>query len=367
MSELEELILILVRKSGFSTTEVNAKIEEKKESLGHLINDDVAIRLVARDLGIVISEAGPSKPIVKIEDLVANINNININLTVERSSTIREFTKKDGTKGRLARLIVSDDTGSAALVLWDDKTEYSQRLRVGAKVSIYSAYTKAGLNSNVEVHMGNRSRLEIIEEGPVNGSRNESNTCKGRISRAFDPISFNRKDGSKGSAVAFQITHSMGVTRVLVWNPSDALIAELIAGAAIKISGGVMKTDINGAKELHVNDESLIRIDGEDVDPPQIEAVRLADIQPEMSELTIEGIVEGEFDLSTTYSGKTYTRVLLRDGEAVLPVIFWNEKALMIKRIAKAGATLRIEGCYAKIGPQGLEINVNKWSRTRAE
>jgi hypothetical protein len=39
----------------------------------------------------------------------------------------------------------------------------------------------------------------------------------------------------------------------------------------------------------------------------------------------------------------------------------------MIKRVAKAGAILRIEGCYAKIGPQGLEINVNKWSRTKAE
>jgi replication factor A1 len=367
MSELEGLISILVRKSGISASEVLTKIEEKKESLGHLINDDVAVRLVARDLGIAISEGGPSKPIVKIEDLVANINNITINLTIERSGTIREFTKRDGTTGRLAKLIVSDDTGSAALVLWDDKTTYSQRLRVGAKVSVYSAYTKAGLNGEVEVHMGNRSRLEIIDEGPANGSLDEDNTYRGRILRVFDPISFKRKDGRAGRAVAFQITNSMGVKRVLVWNPSDALIAELTAGAAIEISGGVMKTDINGAEELHVNDESSIRIDREDVDPPQIEAMRLADIQPDMSELTVEGIIEGEFDLSTTYSGKTYTRVLLRDGEAALPVIFWNDKALMIKRIAKAGAILRIEGCYTKIGPQGLEINVNKWSRTRAE
>jgi replication factor A1 len=367
MSELEGLISILVRKSGLSTSEVLTKIEEKKESLGHLINDDVAVRLVARDLGIAVSEGGPSKPIVKIEDLVANINNITINLTIERSGTIREFTKKDGTTGRLAKLIVSDDTGSAALVLWDDKTAYSQRLRVGAKVSVYSAYTKAGLKGDVEVHMGNRSRLEIIEEGPANGRWDEGNMYRGRILRAFDPISFKRKDGSEGRAVVFQINHSLGVTRVLVWNPSDTLIAELIAGAAIEISGGVMKTYINGAKELHINDESSIQINREDVDPPQIEAVRLADIKPDMSELTVEGIVEGEFDLSTTYSGKTYTRLLLRDGEAALPVIFWNDKALMIKRVAKSGAILRIEGCYAKTGPQGLEINVNKWSRTRAE
>jgi len=366
MSEFEGLFSILVKRTGLAVNEVSKKIEDKKESLGHLINDEVAVRLVARDLGIALSEESTAKPVVKIEDLVPNINNVTLSVRIEKVGTPKEFSKKDGTTGRVGRATISDETGRATLVLWDDKTTFLSKMRSGVNVTVFSAYTKEGLNGDVEVHMGNKSRLEFSETSPAEVPQ-ERPVQRGRLWRIYDPIEFERRDGGQGRLVAFLLRHEEGTTRVLVWNPSDSLLFNLREGAAVEIAGGTMKPDFRGEAELHINDESQIQIDRNDIVPPKTEVKRLANIQPDMSDLTIEGIIEEDFNIETTYSGKSYAKVRLRDGETVLPVVFWNEKALLVKRIAKPGKLLRVEGCYSKIGPYGLELNVSKWSRATAE
>ena len=366
MSEFDGLFSILVKRSGLAVNEVSKKIEEKKESLGHLINDEVAVRLVARDLGIALSEERAAKPVVKIEDLVPNINNVTLSVKIERVGSSKDFNKKDGTTGRVGRATIADETGKATLVLWDDKTAYLPKMRAGAQVTVFSAYTKEGLNGDIEVHMGNKSRLELSEASPAEVPQ-EGPVHRGRLWRVYDPIEFEKRDGGQGRLVAFLLRQAEGTIRALVWNPSDSLLLNLREGTAVEIAGGTMKPDFRGKAELHINDESLIQIDHNDIVPSKVEVKRLADIQPDMSDLTIEGVVEGDFNVETTYSGKSYAKVLLRDGETVLPVVFWNDKALLVKRIAKPGALLRVEGCYSKIGPHGLELNVSRWSRTRAK
>jgi replication factor A1 len=361
MNEFDGLFSILVKKSGLSVNEVSKKIEDKKESLGHLINDEVAVRLVSRDLGIALSEEQAAKPLVKIEDLVPNINNVTISVKIEKVGSPKEFSKKDGTTGRIGRATISDETGKATLVLWNDKTTYLSGMRSGAQVTVISAYTKKGLNGDIEVHMGNKSRL--VSETPPIEVPLERLVQKGRLWRVYDPIEFERSDGGQGRVVAFLLKHEKKMTRVLVWNPSDALLLNLREGVAVNIAGGTIKPDFRSEAELHINDESLIRIDSNNIVYSKVEVKRLADIQPDMTDLTIEGIIERDFNLETTYSGKSYAKVLLRDGETALPVIFWNDKALRVKKIAKPGTQLRVEGCYSKIGPYGLELNVSKWSR----
>jgi len=366
MSEFGGLFSILVKKSGLSVNEVSKKIEDRKESLGHLINDEVAVRLVARELGITLSEEQVAKPVVKIEDLVPNINNVTISAKIEKVGSTKEFAKKNGTTGRVGRAIISDETGRATLVFWDNKTAYLLEMRAGSQVTIFSAYTKEGLNGDIEVHMGNKSRLELSQNLPLEVLTEES-VQKGRLWRVYDPIEYNKRDGGQGRVVAFLFKREEGMIRVLVWNPSDSLLLNLKEGVAVDIIGGTNKPDFYGEAELHINDESLIRIDEKNIAYSKVEVKRLADIKPDMSDLIIEGIVERDFNVETTYSGKSYAKVLLKDGKTVLSVFFWNDKALQVKRIAKSGTLLRVEGCYSKNGPYGLELNVSKWSKTRSE
>lgn len=368
MTELEELFSALLEKSKLPSTELSKKIDDKKESLGHLINDDVALRLVARDLGIQLFETSMAKPEVTIEDLVPNMNNVNLTLTVEGVGPVKEFSKKDGTTGRVARVIVSDRSGRTGLVLWDEKAGQTQLMRCGARVTIFSAYTKAGLRGEVELHIGNRGSVEVNDRTDISMPVHDNEGIhRGRIWKVYDPIEFKRKDGSAGKAVSFLLKDDESIEKVLVWNPSDGLILDLVNGAVLEVFGGTMKKGLYGGPELHINDERQIRIDKGDVITIVEKVTKLAQVQPEMFELTIEGIVEGEFSVETTYNGKTFARILLRDGETIMPVVFWNDKASALMRIAKAGSYIRVDGCYCKIGPRGLEINVNKWSKVSSK
>jgi replication factor A1 len=362
MTELQELLYALMERSGLPLGDLNRKIEDKKESLGHLINEDVAMRLVARDLGVQLFDNSIAKPEAAIEDLVPSMNNVNLIMTVEAVGAFKEFQKKDGTTGRVVRVAVSDRSGRTGLVLWDDKTAYAKQMRHGIKISVISAYTKAGLQGEVELHLGSRGSVDILTEMPVMPNGN-SDIRKGRIWKAYDPIEFKRRDGSAGKAISFLLKEDEKITKVLVWNPSDELILNLVNGAAIEMSGWTMKTGLRGEPEIHINDERQICIDKNDISSNVEKTTRLAQVQPEMSDLSVEGTIEGEIGVETTYNGKTLSRILLRDGETVIPVVFWNDKATALVRMAKTGSYIRVDGCYCKAGPRGLEINVNKWSR----
>ncbi len=363
MSRSVSLFTVLVERSGLSNEEIGRKVEEKKESLGHFVNEDVAVRLVAQDLGLKLHDEVVEKPSVKIEDLVPGINNLTLELKVVRCGGIREFIKKDGTAGRMARIAVSDETGRINMVLWDEHANLVSEMSDGTRIKIQSAYTRQGLDGQVEIHSGNRALIQIVsmeqkEPAPI---------TRGRIERVYDPIYFNRKDGSEGRLVAFLLKGDDAQTRVLVWGPSDEMLMSLVEGALTEVLNGVVKKDLRGETELHINNEMDVRIDLDDVIPPKHDCTRLEAIQPDMQGITIQGLVESDFEVESTFNGKMYARILVKDGETVLPVVFWNGQAMRVKQLAKPGNALIIEGCNARFGKAGLEITVNKWSRLKTK
>jgi len=100
MSRSASLFALLVERSGLTNEEVGKKVEDKKESLGHFVNEDVAVRLVARDLGIKLHDEALEKPLIKIADLIPGINNLTLEVRVERCGKAKEFTKKTGRQAR---------------------------------------------------------------------------------------------------------------------------------------------------------------------------------------------------------------------------------------------------------------------------
>lgn len=354
MSDYDGLMKKFKEKTGLPENEICRLIESKKKDLGYLVNDDVALRLIAKDHEIDPYESRAEKPSLKIEDLVPGLNNVSLKARIIRIGDLREFTKKDGSTGKVLRIKIADDTGSGTLIVWDEKTKLLSDLREGGTITITAAYTKTGLNG-IELHLGQKGKIEVLDD--------DLNSIKGRILRAYDPIHFALNNGKRGRVVAFIIKCDKQL-RVLVWNPSDQLISKLKEGAAVKIYGGTIKKDFNDEAELHVNDENGLKIDLADVDDAEkIKVTRLFDIKAEGSDLSVEGVIESDPELNTTQTGRRYCRVLLRDQETVLPVMFWNEKAVKIKQIAKPGTTIRIDGCTARFGPNGLELSVSRWSK----
>lgn len=363
MARSASLLSVLVEKSGLSNEEVLKRVEEKKESLGHFINDDVAVRLVAKELEIKLHEEVIDKPSLKIEDLVAGINNLTLDLQVVHCSSVREFHKKDGTAGKMARAAVSDETGRVNMVMWDEHSALASEMTEGTKIKVQSAYTREGLDGQVEIHLGNRAAVQVFGHE----TNDWAPISMGRIERLYDPIYFRRKDGSEGRFVAFLLKGDSSQTRVLVWNPTDEMLMSLVEGASTEVVNGVLKKDLQGETELHVNNEMDVRVDLDDVTPVKHDCVRLEAIQPDMKDIIIQGLVECDFELESTFNGKPYARVLLKDGETVLPIIFWNSQAIKVKQLAKPGCALIVEGCNTRFGKSGLEIMVSKWCRVKTK
>ena len=362
MSRSVSLFALLVERSGLSNEEIGRKVEEKKESLGHFINEDVAVRLVAKDLGIKLHDEVLEKPAVKIADLVPGINNLSLELKVVRCGNVKGFIKKDGSRGKMARIVVSDETGRGNMVLWDGHAELVSEMFDGANVKVQAAYTREGLDGQVEIHAGSRTAIHVVD-----AEKGQASITKGRIERVYDPLYFNRRDGSEGRLVAFLLKSDNTQTRVLVWEPSDEMLMSLVDGALVEVINGVMKEGLRGEAELHINNEADVRIDLDDIVPLKRDCIRLGEIQPNMQDVVIQGVVESDFEVERTFNGKAYARVLMRDGETVLPVVFWNDQAMRVKQLAKPGSALIIEGCNTRFGSSGFEITVGKWSRLKSK
>ena len=110
------------------------RIQEKVENMGGLCDEIMAAMLVANDLGF--SEVGRNS--VKIENITAESGTINFIARVISAFEPREFTRNDGTIGRVGNLIVGDETGKIRVTLWDNMADLikSGKIKIGQTVQI---------------------------------------------------------------------------------------------------------------------------------------------------------------------------------------------------------------------------------------
>ena len=103
---------------------------------------------------------------IMVKDVRAIDKHLNIRGTVKKINTIHEFTKKDGSKGKVGSFQLSDTTGSIKVVLWDDKTSILSynNFRLGSSINIENAYCK--INSyygkeEIEIHVSRFTLLKL--------------------------------------------------------------------------------------------------------------------------------------------------------------------------------------------------------------
>ncbi|MCE7743480.1 MAG: DUF2240 family protein [Candidatus Heimdallarchaeota archaeon] len=73
---------------------------------------------------------------------------------------IHEFTREDGTKGKVRNVSISDKSGIIGVVLWDDKTELITEEDINKVLFIKNGYTRKGRNDDIEIHCGNQTLLD---------------------------------------------------------------------------------------------------------------------------------------------------------------------------------------------------------------
>ncbi|MFH1125728.1 MAG: OB-fold nucleic acid binding domain-containing protein [Candidatus Altiarchaeota archaeon] len=173
-----------------------------------------------------------------------------------------EFKRPDGTTGKRASFIAQDESSTVRVVLWGVNADVN--LKEGDVVKLENIYTRLGLNSEVEVQAGNRSRLlpsdsklnlpaieKKIQAGEVKIGEVKADmkgfTTTARVVRIYPP-----RDYSNGKMSSLIIADGTGSMRAVFWNEKSEIAGELKEGDAIRIVNAYSKANLNNEPEIHV-------------------------------------------------------------------------------------------------------------------
>ena len=164
MLTLEEILSEIEKNTKFSRKQIYDRIKKKHEELSGLVSLEGAGHLVARELGVNLLIK--QKRNLKIKDVVNGMKNINLKARIIQISDIREFDRKDGNKGRVCNIILTDGTGEIRLPLWDKQVLMVEEgsIKVGDVVELKNALAKENIFDGVELGMPKYARIEKAEE-----------------------------------------------------------------------------------------------------------------------------------------------------------------------------------------------------------
>lgn len=357
---------------SMSKEEFAEKVNEKVEQMGGLCDERTAAMLVAHDLGL--NETGRSSQ--KIADIKSDSGNVNFIARVVSVFPTREFTRSDGTMGRVGNLLVADETGSIKITLWDDKAdlinqgfiEISQNLQLGG-------YVKEGY-SGVEVNIGSNGVLsQTDEEVHVKHPSTKISDIKdgmgsinvvGKLLDISDVRTFSKKDGSKGRVGNITIGDDTGKIRITLWDDKTDKIAELRLGDAIEVTNGYARqNNFNQQVEIQIGNHGLIKKTETPV-KYQENFTPISDIVPGES-YSIQGSVSGlgeirEFNRDDG-TVNMVSNIYVSDDTGRIRVALWADHALLVDEL-DIDTPIQIIDAYAKSG-FNEDVELSAGNRTR--
>ncbi|AXI25621.1 replication factor A [Methanofervidicoccus sp. A16] len=345
--------------------ELERRIEEKIEESGGLISREAAISIIASELNIDIEDYEDEEFNFSIKDISEGQNNVEITGKIVDISDVREFRKRDGTLGRVRNITIADNTGTIRLVLWDDKVELAEDLKVGDVVRIENAYTRkwrdrielsSGINFTIEkLDKYREERYPEIKETYTIGELMPGIRArvKGEVATVYEKREFKRRDGTPGKVKAFILRDDTGVVRCTLWD--DLSEVEVNIGDIVEVEGYVRE----GMRGLDIQVDNIeILKKGGPVESPIVDTSQLPNYVGEV--VSIKGRILRIFPPRTVEfedrEGKVQD-VLLMDKYGSVRVSFWGGSIQKLRDI-KEGDTVLIKHCKVKsyLTPEGEEV-----------
>ncbi len=208
--------------------------------------------------------------IAKIDDLAEDMPSVTLICRVNAYYPATEFSRSDGSTGKRASIIGEDESGTIRIVLWDSATELD--VGEGDFIKLENAYTRKGLNDEVELQAGNRSRimksdsklelppLEKKTAGKVKIKDIKSDLrnfiLESRVLRVYEP-----REYSKGQLASLIVGDKSGTIRVVLWDEKAAITTDIKDGDAILLKNAYARANLNDEPEVHIGKYGEVVID----------------------------------------------------------------------------------------------------------
>ncbi|MDD5417849.1 MAG: DUF2240 family protein [Candidatus Nanoarchaeia archaeon] len=165
---LPEIINKLQQHSGFDKQEIIVKIKQKMDELSGLVSEEGAAHILANEMGVKLI-SGLESSRLSITNIIPGLMNVSIIGRVINQSEVKEWSRGERS-GKIASLLLGDDTGKIRLVLWNETADILKNNNLTGKIiQIKYAVAKEsnGFGSNgVELHTKSTSKIELEPEHP---------------------------------------------------------------------------------------------------------------------------------------------------------------------------------------------------------
>ena len=348
------------------------RVQEKVESMGGLCDEPMAAMLVANELGF--SDVGRDS--VKVENITADSGQINFVAKVVSVFEIKEFTRNDGTIGRVGNIIVGDETGKIKLTLWDNMADLIKTGKIVAGQTLQiSGYAKQGY-SGVEVNVGNNGVLaESEEEIDVAANNQKIKDIKdgmgdlnltGKVLEISEIRTFQRKDGTNGKVGNLLLGDSTGTVRVTLWDDRTAFMNQVEYGDTVELVSAYARENAFTQKvELQVGNRSIIKKSEKKIEYEE-EFTPIEDIGADMNNINVSGRVLdiGEIRTFEKIDGSTgrVGNLLLGDSTGKIRLTLWDEKTSFLDEI-DFDETIEVLHAYSRENAFNQQVELNMGSR----
>ena len=348
------------------------RVQDKVESMGGLCDAPMAAMLVANELGF--SDVGRDS--VKIGNITAESGPVNFIARVISIFDTKEFTRNDGTIGRVGNIIVGDETGKIKVTLWDNMADLikTEKVKVGQTLQI-SGYAKQGY-SGIEVNVGNNGVLaESEEEIDVVASTRKIKDIKdgmgdlnltGKVLEISEVRTFQRKDGNSGKVGNLLLGDATGTLRVTLWDDKTEFLNQIEYGDTVELVDAYARENAFTQKvELQVGNRSIIRKSEKKIDYED-KLIPISDIRADMSDINVSGRVLdiGEIRTFEKKDGSTgrVGNLLLGDSAGKIRLTLWDEKTAFLDEV-DFDETIEVLHAYSRENAFNQQVELNLGSR----
>jgi replication factor A1 len=270
------------------------------------------------------------------------------------------FIRKDGSEGRVARLILAAGGGRIGLVLWNDWVERLGGVEEGVRLRVVRGRAKRRLDGSLEVHLGSDSGIQIMEKGVEVERWMRLGDLKpgmrgidiiARVAEISGVREFERSDGSRGRVASLLLEDETGRVRMNLWDDEVELLKEVEIGDILVLEDGYTRA-APGPISLGLGGRGRVAINPEGVQaPPYSKRVRkIRELREGMEHVTVEGrVVDAPEvrEVSTSRGPAKVATFYIADETGRARVSLWRELAEKAEEL-RPGVWVRIENCHVR-------------------
>jgi replication factor A1 len=211
----------------------------------------------------------------QIKDISLSSSSISLEAKILQKYPIKEFSKKDGGKGKVGSIIVIDSTGSIRVTFWNDNTEMLNEINVGDYISILNVYPRENrLNtSKIDLHSNRNTKIvkkdenlnlnaDVVKNVKLLQKKENLVSFKGIISSIDDIKTVTLKSGEEISLLNFEVNDETDGIRITLWREKAIKYSKMLkVGTGVLLKNVLIRyNDFSGRKEASSINDSTIEI-----------------------------------------------------------------------------------------------------------